>query len=99
MKAVFAEVIVALHDRAWRERFGDECRALLEELPLSVEVVASMTGSAIVSRRRLLLHGITTAVIVSLLAFSATLAFQHDDPQQQAGIATAPRAMMSARPN
>ena len=97
MRAVFADVMVALHDRAWRERFGDECRALLEEMPLTVHVVASMAGSAIASRRSLVLRSVTTAFIVALLAVSATLAFQQNAPQ--AGIAASPRSITGSRPN
>ncbi len=78
MSGTLAGLLVRLHDRTWRERFGDECRALLEELPPSASVVADMAGSALVSRRALLVRGVKTAVVAVLLAVSATVALERD---------------------
>jgi hypothetical protein len=97
MSGALAGLLVRLHDRAWRERFGAECRELLLELPPSPGVLADMALSVAVSRRLILLHSATAAVIALLLAVSATLVFGHGGTA--AAIAIMRGAPASAQPN
>jgi hypothetical protein len=97
MSAALAGLLVRLHDRAWRDRFGAECRELLVELPASPGVLADMALSVAVSRRPILLHSATAAVIALLLAVSATLVFGHG--AAAAGVAVMRTVPASAQPN
>ena len=97
MSTALARLLVRLHGRAWRDRFGAECRELLVELPPSPRVLADMALSVAVSRRPILLHSATAAVIALLLAASATLVFHHG--HTAAGIAILHAWPATAQPN
>jgi hypothetical protein len=50
MNSRLADLLVRLHGRQWRERYGAEFRALLEEVPGTPRVVIDALWSAIASR-------------------------------------------------
>ena len=77
MSAGLAAVLVRLHDRAWRDRFGAECHELLVELPSSPSILVDMAVSVAVSRRSFLLQSAMAAAVALVLALSATLVFGH----------------------
>jgi hypothetical protein len=52
MKPRLADLLVRLHGRRWRERYGAEFRALLEEIPATPRSVGDALLSAIASRGR-----------------------------------------------
>ena len=45
-----ARILIRLHSRSWRERYGAECRALLLDLPAKPDVIVDCIGHALVSR-------------------------------------------------
>ncbi len=49
MREDVAGVLIRLHSRAWRERYGAEWRALLLDLPARPDVIADCVGNALAS--------------------------------------------------
>jgi len=50
MNQDLARLLVRLHSRSWRERYGPECEALLLDLPARPHVVVDCVGNALASR-------------------------------------------------
>lgn len=72
MSPQISRAITRLYSRRWRERYGDELEALLQDLPLSPAVVADAVLQSMLSRRVMLaaiaaVFAITLAVLSSLL--------------------------------
>lgn len=50
MKASVARALLRLYPRLWRQRYGDELSALLEEQPLRLRIVLDIVRGALVQR-------------------------------------------------
>jgi hypothetical protein len=72
-------LLLALHPRAWRERYGTEFRELLEATPLTPRTVADVVGNAALQHLRLhrgrlqLLAALVLSSLVELAAVRAHL--------------------------
>ena len=79
-------VVLGLYPREWRKRYGGEIRELIQVLNVEhrrslVQMVPSLIAGATVERvhalRRLDRAGLMAALLVTLVAVSATFAFSH----------------------
>jgi hypothetical protein len=68
MNARLAAFLTAAHAARWRQRYGGEFRALLEELPPTPATVASAAGSAVASQLPVLGALGAFALVTALLA-------------------------------
>ena len=72
-------LLVALHPRAWRERYGDEFAALLEDTGVGPRVVVDVVGHALALQARahltavLALLAVVVSVVVEVVAVRADL--------------------------
>lgn len=69
-------LLIALHPRRWRRRYGEEYRALLESAPLTVAIVLDVLRNA--GRLHLAAHPalVTIPAAVALSAAGETIAVQ-----------------------
>ena len=58
-------LLLALHPRAWRRRYGEEFRALLEDQPLTAAVVLDVLLNAV--RQHAAAHQAALGVLVALV--------------------------------
>lgn len=58
-------LLLALHPKAWRARYGDEFRALIEDQPLTTLVVLNVLGSA--ARQQARAHRVVLRVAVAVV--------------------------------
>ena len=59
MNASLARALLRLYPRLWRQRYGDELTALLEEQPIQLRIVLNVARSALSERAFPLAHGET----------------------------------------
>lgn len=57
-------LLLALHPKAWRERYGEEFRELLETQPLSAFVVLNVLGNA--ARQHARIHHVALRLILAI---------------------------------
>ncbi len=67
--------LVAIHPKAWRDRYGDEFTALLEDTPLSPRVVADVLASA--ARLRAVHHRQGLSILATLFVSLGSAAVAH----------------------
>jgi hypothetical protein len=89
MKGDVAKVLVRLHSRSWRARYGVECEALLLDLPARPDVIADCVGNALASRCPKYFGIVVPAIsLVALLTFFCI-------PLHRAGVVRANDAAVS----
>ena len=57
MNAALARAVLRLYPRRWRQRYGDELEALLEEQPMRLRIFADIVRGALSQRVSRLIHG------------------------------------------